>query len=243
MKQFGSRIHSNAFTLIELLIVVAIIAVLAAIAVPNFLEAQTRAKVSRARADHRAISTGLEAYHIDHNTYPLSNQSSRALLVGEVRNGYKPTLERLSTPVAYLTGKASYQDPFKGTKTYQGNNLEEVVPIESYSYWEDSGHFNLYWYVARNSKMDGATAVWDQPAEEKPVWYALESAGPDGAHHNLGSALNLMKTESSAQKAVALKTVYDTTNGTVSRGSIWRVGGTPAGSGVVFYKAAAAAAN
>jgi type II secretion system protein G len=60
----------SAFTLIELLIVVAIIAILAAIAVPNFLEAQVRAKVSRANNDMRALATALEVYHVDHNTYP-----------------------------------------------------------------------------------------------------------------------------------------------------------------------------
>ena len=60
----------KAFTLIELLIVVAIIAILAAIAVPNFLEAQTRAKVSRVLSDERTYSTALETYYIDNNAYP-----------------------------------------------------------------------------------------------------------------------------------------------------------------------------
>ncbi len=46
-----SRVAAKAFALIELPIVVAIIAILAAIAVPNFLEAQMRAKISKVKTD------------------------------------------------------------------------------------------------------------------------------------------------------------------------------------------------
>ncbi|MCC5876390.1 MAG: prepilin-type N-terminal cleavage/methylation domain-containing protein, partial [Candidatus Sumerlaeia bacterium] len=60
----------TGFTLIELLIVVAIIAILAAIAVPNFLEAQTRAKVARVNSDLRSLATAIEAYRVDNNDYP-----------------------------------------------------------------------------------------------------------------------------------------------------------------------------
>ena len=63
------------FTLIELLIVVAIIAILAAIAVSNFLEAQTRAKVSRVKNDFRALGVGIEAYAVDYSKYPPSYRS------------------------------------------------------------------------------------------------------------------------------------------------------------------------
>jgi hypothetical protein len=41
-----------------------------AIAIPNFLEAQTRSKVSRVKADMRSVVTALEAYFTDHNAYP-----------------------------------------------------------------------------------------------------------------------------------------------------------------------------
>jgi prepilin-type N-terminal cleavage/methylation domain-containing protein len=83
---------NTGFTLIELLIVVAIIAILAGIALPNFLEAQTRSKVSRVKTDLRTIATGLEAYHTEHNRYPSST-----LIHPYMR------LIPLSTPVAYIT--------------------------------------------------------------------------------------------------------------------------------------------
>lgn len=83
----------RAFTLIELLIVVAIIAILSAIAVPNFLEAQTRAKVSRAKGDLRTIAVALELYKVDTNHYPPENAP------------YQPyrTPNNLTTPLGYLT--------------------------------------------------------------------------------------------------------------------------------------------
>ncbi|NPU97588.1 MAG: prepilin-type N-terminal cleavage/methylation domain-containing protein [Candidatus Omnitrophica bacterium] len=59
----------GGFTLIELLIVVAIIGILAAIAVPNFLNAQVRAKVAKVKSDFKAIATAQEMYHLDHNCY------------------------------------------------------------------------------------------------------------------------------------------------------------------------------
>lgn len=58
---------SRGFTLVELLIVVAVIAILVGLAVPNLLEAQTRAKVSRVKADLKTLETGLAVRHTGAN--------------------------------------------------------------------------------------------------------------------------------------------------------------------------------
>src|SRR5690606_20588721 len=97
---------SKGFTLIELLIVVAIIAILAAIAVPNFLEAQVRAKVARVKSDQRTLATAIESYFVDHGTYPPNHNGPAQITQGPIA-GLNPrsfiTMTVLSTPVAYIS--------------------------------------------------------------------------------------------------------------------------------------------
>ena len=93
----------RAFTLIELLIVVAIIAILAAIAVPNFLHAQLRAKIAKSVAEMKSISTALEAYRADNVEYP-------PFLTSGPDASYHFILNPLTSPVAYITSVP--QDPF-----------------------------------------------------------------------------------------------------------------------------------
>jgi prepilin-type N-terminal cleavage/methylation domain-containing protein len=80
-RPFWKRVLCNAaFTLIELLMVVSIIAILAMICVPNFLEAQVRSKVARARSDMAVVEAAIRAYHADHNAWPANNPSLRDML-------------------------------------------------------------------------------------------------------------------------------------------------------------------
>ncbi|MGI8906857.1 MAG: type IV pilin protein [Candidatus Sumerlaeaceae bacterium] len=126
----GRKPHRSAFTLIELLIVVAIIAILASIAVVNFLEAQTRSKVSRVKSDMRTIATAIESYRVDENKYPFYLNShdkgfpsyprtSPGSLNERCYNFCVPT--RITSPVAYLTSIPDDQFPNKRpAEPYEG---------------------------------------------------------------------------------------------------------------------------
>ena len=98
----GFKRAARAFTLIELLIVVAIIAILAAIAVPNFLEAQVRAKLSRSKNDLRTLVVAFEAYRVDHvEGYPY-DWNTPGGLEGFGQSEWD-TYAAVTTPIAYIS--------------------------------------------------------------------------------------------------------------------------------------------
>ncbi len=95
--------RKKAFTLIELLIVVAIIGILAAIAVPNFLNAQMKAKLSRVKADFRTIGTAMSMYQLDNNAYMPDPGGPCVDVIAYAR---------LTTPVSYMASVAPFKDFF-----------------------------------------------------------------------------------------------------------------------------------
>jgi type II secretion system protein G len=65
-----SRAGERGFTLIEMMIVVAIIAILVAILVPNFMRARAQAQTAACEGNLKEIATALELYQTDHEAYP-----------------------------------------------------------------------------------------------------------------------------------------------------------------------------
>ncbi|MCL6583093.1 MAG: prepilin-type N-terminal cleavage/methylation domain-containing protein [bacterium] len=71
--------NQKGFTMIELMIVVAIIGILSAIAIPNFLNFRMKAKTSEAKSNLGAIRSCEEAYHAEHETYKATTASPESV--------------------------------------------------------------------------------------------------------------------------------------------------------------------
>ena len=99
----------KGFTLIELMLVIVIIAILAAVALPNFMGATEKARESAVTSAVKAIQTSLEMYAVDHNgTYPSTATGNNALdaISGYLPNGKFPNNPSNNTPYSYTNGLA-----------------------------------------------------------------------------------------------------------------------------------------
>jgi prepilin-type N-terminal cleavage/methylation domain-containing protein len=202
-----------AFTLIELLIVVAIIAILAAIAVPNFLEAQTRSKVSRAKADMRSLAVAAEAYVVDHNDYPPNSGQPTNNALGNQATFMFP----LSTPVSYI-GSARLTDVF-------GNSCFNFLAGNSYYFYYRSSMNDLLSSIV--------VALAYPPGPDRDIIlsyrYVIGSAGPDRVYVIQEQAADPCNPGATypgpwvdwVQISRSGDDIYDPTNGTVSGGDIW----------------------
>jgi general secretion pathway protein G len=106
--------------LLNFLFTFMVIIIFALIAVPNFLEAQTRSKVSRTRSDMRTMATALEAFRVDYNSFvPYTDDPQSAIALDPSVTPSTPTFVAVSdmtygysltTPIAYIS--RYYEDVF-----------------------------------------------------------------------------------------------------------------------------------
>jgi len=93
----GLRVQG--FTLIELMVVLVIIGVLAALIVPNVLDRADDARVTAARTDVNNLMQALKLYRLDNQSYPTAEQGLDALVrkptAGAVPPNWRPYLEKL----------------------------------------------------------------------------------------------------------------------------------------------------
>ncbi|HEY5604683.1 MAG TPA: type II secretion system major pseudopilin GspG [Gammaproteobacteria bacterium] len=124
-----TRNTSHGFTLIEVMVVVIILGILAAIVVPRVMDRPDDARITKAKQDIRAMESALNLYKLDNFVYPTTDQGLEALVTRpsgtpEPKN-WKRYMDRLpkdpwGEPYQYLDVEGSVQITSKGADGQPG---------------------------------------------------------------------------------------------------------------------------
>jgi general secretion pathway protein G len=126
MQKISQRRRAGGFTLIEIMVVVVIMGVLAALVVPKLLGRAAESKVAAAKIDIATIMQSLKLYKLDNQRYPTTEQGLQALLTkptsGPAANGWKAPgyLEKMP------------KDPWGNSYQYLSPGVKGEVDVFSY---------------------------------------------------------------------------------------------------------------
>lgn len=209
--------------MIELLLAAAIVAILAAIAIPNFLEKQTRSHLAGLRADMRRIGVALDNYKVEQEMYPVDFTTvalSKSVLgrqinfVRPITSGFDQfflrwALTPLTTPVAYLPSLPASGSEAVGSKHSNGSSF-------MYDGKNRGPEYATSDYLGKNLSINnpGFPFFCSPEVGWSPVRkWRLRDPGPDRWFNN---------QETRSEPYYQL--LYDPSNGTVSSGDIVRWG-------------------
>ncbi len=187
------------FTFVELTIVMAILAILTAIAVPNFMEARVRATVSRSRSELALLNMAIDSYRLEEGSFPLN------AVPGEAGSW---DLLALTTPVVYLS-----RLPMDALTTQEARGRNHPVPLNPVPY---------RFYNALQLDPEQGLRPFDAYSERMLRGFGTGLLWGLGPHRALRPDGGTVATTIHPDGAVQVLP-YNPTNGTTSPGDIYQM--------------------